>query len=217
MKLNVLYEDNHLIAVLKPAGVLAQGDDAGNRSLMDDVKDYLKEKYKKTGNVFLGLIHRLDRPVRGIMLFAKTSKGASRLSEQFRLHTIEKIYHAWVEGIPKEHNQTLRHYLVKDDIKNKAFVYEHEVPHSDYAELDYELVKTEQNCALLKVKLHTGRFHQIRAQLSFIGHPIVGDKKYGAKEAMSDQAIKLVATQISFNLAVGEERKTLTIDIPILK
>src|SRR3989339_432789 len=120
--LKVLYEDNHLIAVFKPAGILVQADEGGDKCLMDEVKEYLKEKYKKSGNVFLGLIHRLDRPVSGVVLFAKTSKGASRLSEQFRNHTIEKIYQAEVIGCPKENRGTLVNYLVKDENKNKVAV-----------------------------------------------------------------------------------------------
>ncbi len=135
MKLQVLYEDNHLIAVNKPAGMLTQGDDSGEVSLMDEVRNYLKEKYQKRGNVFLGLLHRLDRNVSGIVLFAKTSKGASRLSEQFRNHTIKKIYHAWVEGIPKNQKAVLKNYLIKDEPKNKTTVNYTKVPGSDYADL----------------------------------------------------------------------------------
>jgi 23S rRNA pseudouridine1911/1915/1917 synthase len=216
MKLNVLYEDNHLIAVEKPAGMLVQGDETGDVSLMDEVKDYLKKRYQKPGNVFLGLIHRLDRPVSGIVLFAKTSKGASRLSEQFRNHTVEKTYHAWVEGIPKEKSATLIHYLKKDDVKNKTSVFEKEAPGSQYAKLSYELLKTEGEFSLLKITLDTGRPHQIRSQLAFVGHPIVGDTKYGSKTTVAGHDIKLCATALSFDVATGKERKTVSIELPLL-
>jgi 23S rRNA pseudouridine1911/1915/1917 synthase len=216
MKLNVLYEDNHLIAVEKPAGVLVQGDETGEESLMDYVKTYLKEKYNKPGNVFLGLIHRLDRPVTGVVLFAKTSKGASRLGEQFRNHTVKKIYHAWVEGEPSKRKETLVHFLKKDEVKNKTSVFEQEVSGSQHADLTYEVVETKNNCALLRIILGTGRPHQIRAQLSFVGHPIVGDAKYGSKLTFSDRSIALVATSLSFDTATGEERKTVSLPLPQL-
>jgi 23S rRNA pseudouridine1911/1915/1917 synthase len=231
MKLDVLYEDNHLIAVNKPAGLLVQEGDqrivpgglmkrisrtgrvTDEKCLMDEVKDYLKEKYQKPGNVFLGLIHRLDRNVSGIVLFAKTSKGASRLSEQFRDHTIKKIYHAWVEGVPQEAKATLKNYLIKDEAINKTSVHESERSGGDYAELSYELIKTEGNCSLLKIELKTGRSHQIRAQLSHISLPIVGDIKYGASKALPDQSIKLTATELRFKTATGDEEKVIQIPV----
>ncbi len=220
MKLEVLYEDNHLIAVDKPAGVLVQGDKSGEESLMDEVKKYLKEKYKKEGNVFLGLIHRLDRNVSGIVLFAKTSKGASRLSVQFRDHSIRKICHAWVEGKPKRENDVLVNYLIKDEAKNKTTVYDKEMPGSDYAELSYEAVKHEtldgREATLLKIELKTGRSHQIRAQLSHIGCPIIGDVKYGASSSSPDQSIGLTATELHFQTATGEENKVINIPPPEL-
>lgn len=216
MELRVLYEDNHLIAVFKPAGVLVQGDDTGEDSLMEFVKKYIKEKYQKPGNVFLGLIHRLDRNVSGIVLFAKTSKGASRLGEQFRLHSVEKIYHAWVEGVPHKESAVLKNYLLKDERNNKTKVYDMEVKDSLSAELSYELVKTEGAYSLLKIKLKTGRPHQIRAQLAYIGSPVVGDVKYGAKKVLSDEELLLRATELSFNLATSEERKTISVEIPEL-
>ena len=138
----VLYEDNHLIAVYKPAGTLVQGDKSGDISMMEEVKTYLKNKYSKPGNVFLGLIHRLDRNVDGIVLFAKTSKGASRVSEQFREHTVEKIYHARVTGIVKEKNRTLVNYLKHDENQNYAEVFDTEKRDADRAELSFELIKT---------------------------------------------------------------------------
>ncbi|HYE59660.1 MAG TPA: RluA family pseudouridine synthase [Candidatus Kapabacteria bacterium] len=214
MALQVLYEDNHLIAVYKPAGVLVQGDETGDPTLMDEVKYYLKTEYNKLGKVFLGLIHRLDRPVSGIILFAKTSKGASRLSEQFRLHTVEKIYHALVLGMPAVGKDTLVHYLKKDENKNIVAVVKKETPGSQYAELAYETVQTNGAYSIVKVILKTGRAHQIRAQLSAIGCPIVGDVKYGAPHAQPDRSLALCATSLSFTTATGEERKTISIDIP---
>lgn len=210
----VLYEDNHLIAVYKPAGTLVQGDKSGDISMMEEVKSYLKNKYSKPGNVFLGLIHRLDRNVDGIVLFAKTSKGASRVSEQFREHTVEKIYHAWVTGIVKEKNKTLVNYIKHDENQNYAEVFDEETRNADRAELSFELIKIEENFSLLKIKLKTGRHHQIRAQLSHIGHPIVGDSKYGSVVRLPNQKIALTETSLSFTTATTDERQTVTLEIP---
>jgi len=216
--MKILYEDNHLVVVYKPAGILIQGDKSGVRSLMDDLKDYIKEAHSKTGNVFLGLIHRLDRNVDGVVVFAKTSKGASRLSEQFRLHTIQKVYHAWIEGIPRKNKDTLVNYLYHDEIRNVSKITEDEKKNADLAELSYEIVKNEEGFSLLKIILKTGRHHQIRAQLSFMGHPIVGDTKYGSKAKLPDQRVMLTATSLSFDPATNvdgnAERKTISIEIP---
>ncbi len=214
MEIKVLYEDNHLIAVYKPAGTLVQGDKSGDSSLLDEVKSYIKRTYDKPGNVFLGLIHRLDRNVDGIVLFAKTSKGASRLSEQFRNHTIKKEYHAWVHGIVKEKSATLVNFLKHDENKNMAEVFDKETTGADKAELSYELIKSEQNFSLLKIILKTGRHHQIRAQLSHIGHPIVGDIKYGSSLQLPDQKVALTATSLSFETATTKEQKTVSLEIP---
>lgn len=213
----VLYEDNHLIAVYKPAGILVQGDKSGDISLLDEVKTYLKNKYNKPGNVFLGLIHRLDRNVDGIVLFAKTSKGASRLSEQFREHTVEKIYHAWVSGTIKEKKKTLINFLRHDPNQNYTQVVggpDADPSSGDCAELSFELVKTVEDFSLLKVTLKTGRHHQIRAQLSHIDHPIVGDTKYGSKIKLPDQRVALTETSLSFTTATTDERHTVTLEIP---
>ena len=209
MALTVLYEDNHVIAVYKPSGVLTQGDKSGDPNLMDEVKAYLKEKYKKPGNVFLGLVHRLDRPVSGIVLFAKTSKGASRLSEQFRDHAIEKTYHALVIGKPNA--STLINYLTKDKAQRKAHVREER---GQRAELEYEVVAQYGAYSLVKILLKTGRFHQIRAQFSFAGFPVLGDVKYGAPSALPDKSIALCATSIAFTLPTQNERKTISVPIP---
>ncbi|MFH0779521.1 MAG: RluA family pseudouridine synthase [Parcubacteria group bacterium] len=213
--MEILYEDNHLIAVFKPAGVLTQADDPGAKCLMDDVKKYLKDKYQKPGNVFLGLLHRLDRNVSGIVLFAKTSKGASRLSAQFRERTIQKQYHAIVEGVLKEQKKTLVHFLKKDSAKNKVEIFNNgNDPDSTRVMLDYEVVKSNDNFSLLKIDLHTGKSHQIRAQLSFIGHPIVGDAKYGSKIKLKNNEIGLCATSLSFQTATTGENKKITIEYP---
>ncbi|MFH2018687.1 MAG: RluA family pseudouridine synthase [bacterium] len=212
--LNILYEDNHLIAVFKPVGVLVQADKGGEKCLMDEIKDDLKKKYNKTGNVFLGLLHRLDRPVAGIVLFAKTSKGASRLSEQFRDHKVNKIYHALVIGKPKKSRGILINYLIKNEQKNKVKVFDKEVSGSQRAELEYEVIKTNDKNSILKIILKTGRSHQIRSQLAHLDCPIVGDIKYGAPEPLPDKSIALVATEISFRTATGDDLKTIKIDIP---
>ena len=215
--MNILYEDNHLIAVYKPAGILVQGDETGDATLMDDVKLYLKQKYSKPGKVFLGLLHRLDRPVSGIILFAKTSKGASRLSEQFRSHNIKKVYHALVEGEMKQQNGTLINFLKKDEQKNIVKVYDREVEGSKRAELDFEVVESNKKYSLVKIILKTGRSHQIRSQLAHIGHPIVGDVKYGACNSTEDKKhseICLCATSLEFKSATGDEMHNLEIEIP---
>lgn len=214
MDLRVLYEDNHLIAVYKPAGVLVQADDTKDSTLMDEVKYYLKTKYHKLGKVYLGLIHRLDRPVQGIILFAKTSKGASRLSEQFRKHKVRKIYEAVVVGAPKEKKATLVHYLTKDQNKNKTNVRETQTAESQEAILHYELEKSNGKYSLLKITLETGRPHQIRAQLSAVGCPIVGDVKYGASEPLPDKSLALAATSLTFVTATGDEEKFITVALP---
>ena len=209
--LDILYLDNHLIAVRKPAGILTQSDDSGGVSLMDQVKDWIKTEYKKPGKVFLGLVHRLDRPVSGIVVFARTSKGASRLSEQFRNNTTKKIYRALVEGIPQPQQDSLTHYLRKEK-SLKATVFPRATPNTKEALLDYEVIETLQNTSLLDIHLHTGRFHQIRAQLAFIGHPIVGDKKYGAHSALPQGQIALHALRMLFNHPTSKEE--IIIDCP---
>ena len=211
MTLNILYEDNHIIAVYKPSGVLAQGDETGEESLLDLVKKYIKEKRKKPGNVFLGLVHRLDRPVSGIIIFAKTSKGASRLSEQFRNHEVEKTYHAVVSGKMDRKKGVIFSHLMKDEDKNKVFVRQSASRDTKESELSYEVVESNNKFSLLKVKPLTGRSHQIRAQLSSVGHPIVGDIKYGAKESLPDNSIMLSATGLIFRKATGDELVKLEI------
>jgi len=212
--LKVLYEDNHLIAVYKPAGVLVQGDSTGDICLMDEVKKYLKEKYNKPGQVFLGLLHRLDRPVSGVVLFAKTSKGASRLSDQIRGHKVKKIYQALVEGVLIDKQGTLINWLIKDEKINKVELFDFEKSGALYAELDYKVLKSDGKNSLLEINLKTGRPHQIRSQLEYIGHPIIGDLKYGAKYPNPDKSIYLCATSFTFKTATGEEIKTVAVRPP---
>ncbi len=210
MHVKVLYEDNHSIAVVKPAGFLSQGDNTGNMSIFGEVKKYLKEKYKKPGNVYLGLVHRLDRPVSGIILFAKTSKGAARLSEQFRNHHIEKIYHALVLVKPPKSKGVLIHHLIKDEKLRKG----REKSSGKQAVLYYEVVTFSGKYSLLKIKIEGGQFHQIRSQLSLAGFPIIGDIKYGGETWGDDKTIALCATRLSFHTATTDTRVTLSIEIP---
>ena len=202
---SVLYLDNHLIAVCKPAGILTQADDSGDESLMDKVKVWIKTEFNKPGNVFLGLIHRLDRNVSGVVLFARTSKGASRLSEQFRNKTIEKIYRAIVEGKPQSEQASLSHHLRKEKTL-KSTVFQRPGKDTKHAELEYKMLKNYEGTSLLEIKLHTGRFHQIRAQLAFIGHPVLGDNKYGAVTPLPERQIALYAHRLIFKHPISKEK-----------
>ena len=208
--LQVLYEDNHCIAVFKPAGILSQGDASGDTSIFKEVKKYLKEKYKKPGNVFLGLLHRLDRPVSGIMLFAKTSKGAKRLSEQFRNHMIEKKYQALVCGVLSQNKGVLVNRLGKDKKLKKAKEY----ADGKEARLYYEVLKTNGKYSLLEISIDTGKFHQIRAQLSLAGLPILGDIKYRGEKWENETSIALCATELHFQAVTEDKEIHLNIEIP---
>ena len=181
--LKVIYEDNHIIVVEKKPNIPSQSDKTGDIDMLTIVKEYIKEKYNKPGNVYLGLVHRLDRPVGGIMIFAKTSKSASRLSNQVREKIFEKEYLAVVDGKPAPEKGTLEDYLYKDERNNISKVVKKEKKNAKLAKLDYELVKYNEikNLSLLKINLHTGRHHQIRVQLSNFGHSIYGDQKYGKR------------------------------------
>lgn len=212
--LEILYEDNHLIAVFKPAGVLVQDDGSDAPVLMDMVKAFIKVRDQKPGDVFLGLIHRLDRNVSGIILFAKTSKGASRLAKQVRERKVKKGYHALVEGVLEHETQKLTHFITKNRIDKKAIV--STKPQDGYKEaiLRYKTVKQFSDKTLVEVELQTGRFHQIRAQLSAIHHPIVGDFKYGATQKLHGRAIALCSTRFTFTTATNPQEITLTIPYP---
>ena len=209
----IIFIDNHLIAVTKPAGLLTQPDRNTDESLMDQTRQWIKEKYNKPNNIFLGLVHRLDRNVSGVVLFARTSKAASRLSKQFREGTPKKHYRAIVLGKLKEEHTTLVHYLRKEK-SLRATVFPRETPTAKRSELSYEVINSLENKSLLEVSLSTGRFHQIRAQMAFIGHPIIGDVKYGAPEPLLNQEIALYAHKLVFSHPVSNEEITLTAPEP---
>ncbi len=194
----ILYEDNHLIAVNKAAGELVQGDRSGDTPLCETVKAYLKEKYRKPGNVFCGVIHRIDRPVSGVVLFARTSKALARMNEAVKSRDFGKQYLAIVQNRPVPPEATLVHYLRKDEGQNRTYVSENEREGYRRAELDYRLAGTSERYFLLEIALKTGRHHQIRAQLAAIGCPIKGDLKYGAPRSNPDGSICLHARCISF-------------------
>lgn len=205
MKLNVIYEDNHIIVVEKPAGIPTQEDSSGDIDMYTLVGNYIREKYNKPGNVFVGIVHRLDRPVGGIMVFARTSKGASRLSEEIRNRSFKKIYMAMVNGVPREGKGTLRDYLLKDESKNKSFVVDEKTSGAKLAVLDYEVLShnDKDDTSIVKVDLHTGRHHQIRLQFSNIGCPLVGDRKYGKDKGISN--VKLWAYRLEFKHPTRDE------------
>lgn len=217
--IKVLYEDNHCIAVVKPAGVLVQGDISGDESLIDQVKAFIKKRDSKPGNVFLGLVHRLDRNVEGIVVFGKTSKGASRISEQIRNHTFSKEYHAWVMGDVAPQKGTLIHYIERDVAQNVSRALSFPRQGADKAELSYEVVENRsvgnQVFSLVKIQLKTGRHHQIRAQFAAIHHPLIGDTKYGSPISLSDRKIALCATAVGFEKPVPTEGADSQIKISI--
>jgi len=202
MKLNVIYEDNHIIVVEKPYGIPTQADITNDIDMQTLVKEYIKEKYNKPGNVFVGIVHRLDRNVGGIMVFARTSKGASRLSEEIRSRRFKKTYIAWVNGTLKDKSGVLEDYLLKDEEKNFVRVVDKTTKGAKEASLDYEVIEEKENMSLVKINLHTGRAHQIRVQFSSRGHALLGDKKYGGSDGKN---ISLWAYKISFKHPVKDE------------
>jgi 23S rRNA pseudouridine1911/1915/1917 synthase len=210
----ILYEDNHIIAVYKRSSDLAQGDRTGDAPLDVEVKKYLAEKYKKPGEVFLGVVHRLDRPVSGVMLFARTSKALSRLNELFKTREVKKIYYAIVKDRPPEDEATISHYLKKNESQNKSYVYDTEVKGSKLASLTYKLIGRSEKFYLLEVELHSGRHHQIRAQLAKIGCPIKGDLKYGFARSNEDGGISLFARKIEFMHPVKKEPVSIVAHFP---
>lgn len=213
MNLKVIYEDNHIIVVEKPSNIPSQGDKTEDTDMLTIIKEYLKEKYNKPGNVYLGLVHRLDRPVGGVMIFAKTSKAASRLSNQVREKVFKKEYLAIVDRKPEKNKGTLENYLLKNEKTNTSKIVKENTPGSKYAKLEYEVLKynEEIDLSLLKILLHTGRHHQIRVQLAGMGHSICGDQKYGTRGR--GKQISLWAYKLTIEHPITKESMTFT-DIP---
>lgn len=207
-KVKIIFEDNHLLVVEKPVNVLSQGDSTEDEDMLGILKRYLKEKYQKPGNVFLGLVHRLDRPVGGVMVFAKTSKAASRLSEQIRTREFKKVYLTLLKGTLNQKSGSLRHYLYKNEKTNMVSVVGKAHPEGKEALLDYEVLKEQNGMSLVKVFLHTGRPHQIRVQFSTIGHPIYGDQRYGTNINNSGQQIALWSHELTFEHPTLKENMT---------
>ena len=204
--MTVLYEDNHIIIVNKTPGEIVQGDKTGDKPLSERVKEYLKVKYNKPGNVFCGVTHRLDRPTSGVVVFAKTSKALSRLNAMFKNNEIDKTYWAIVKKLPEKTEATLTHYLIKNERTNKSTAHDVEKPNTKKSVLHYKVIAQSQNYNLLEVELETGRHHQIRCQLSKIGSPIKGDLKYGAERSNPDGSISLHARKIAFIHLVSKEK-----------
>jgi 23S rRNA pseudouridine1911/1915/1917 synthase len=212
--LEVLFEDNHIIIINKKAGDITQGDKTGDKPLSDVVKEYVKDKYNKPGNVFIGTVHRLDRPTSGIVIFARTSKALERLNKMLRDKTIHKTYWAIVKINPKKEKDTLVNFLKKDPKRNKSFVYKKEIEGSKKATLHYKIIKKLDRYFLLEIDLETGRHHQIRTQLSFIGSPIKGDLKYGFDRSNKDGSISLHARKIEFIHPVSKENISIIAPTP---
>ena len=212
--LQVIHEDNHLIVVNKRVGDIVQGDKTGDKPLSDIVKEYIKEKYNKPGEVFLGVVHRLDRPTTGIVVFARTSKALSRMNELFSNRETQKTYWAVVKNKPEKSKDKLVHYLKRNEKNNTSKAHIHEVPDSKLASLEYKIIKELTNYTALEIELHTGRHHQIRAQLAAIGSPIKGDLKYGFDRSNPDGGIHLHARKLCFTHPVSKEAITIIAPTP---
>ena len=210
-----LYEDNHVIIVYKESGEIVQSDKTGDTPLSDIVKAYLKEKYQKPGNVFLGVVHRLDRPVSGLVIFARTSKALSRLNEMFRVGDIHKTYWAITQSAPSENEGELEHWLVRNERQNKSYAYTREVPGSKRAVLRYRKLAQGEHYSLLEVTLLTGRHHQIRCQLAAMGCPIKGDLKYGAHRSNPDGSISLMSRRVEFLHPVSKQPISVEAPLPV--
>lgn len=213
-ELKIIYEDNHIIAVNKPSGMLVQGDKTGDETLGDVVKKYLKEKYQKPGAVYLGVTHRIDRPVSGVLLFARTSKALTRLNELFKSRDMKKTYWAIVQNRPAKEEDTLTHWLKKNEAKNMSKAFAKETDGALKCILDYKLISSIDNYHLLEINPHTGRHHQIRVQLAAIGSPIKGDLKYGSKRSNKDGSISLHARKIKFEHPVKKEPIEIIAEVP---
>ena len=196
--MKVVYEDNHVIIVHKESGEIVQGDKTGDKPLSETVKDYIRDKYHKPGNVFLGVVHRLDRPVAGLVVFARTSKALSRLNEMFRKGEVHKTYWAITKNAPAEPEGTLVNWIVRNEKQNKSYVYDKEVSNAKRAELKYRVIAHTENYHLIEVNLLTGRHHQIRCQLAHMGCVIKGDLKYGAPRSNPDGSISLLSHEVTF-------------------
>ena len=212
--LQVLHEDNHIIVINKRVGDLVQGDKTGDKPLSEIVKEYIKEKYNKPGEVFLGVVHRLDRPTTGIVVFAKTSKALTRLNELFSKRETQKTYWAVVKNKPPKSEDNLVHFLKRNEKSNSSKAHIKEVPDSKRASLDYKIIKELNNYFALEINLHTGRHHQIRSQLSAIGCPIKGDLKYGFDRSNPDGGIHLHAQKLAFIHPVSKEELTILAPVP---
>ena len=212
--MQVLYEDNHVIIVSKRSGEIVQGDKTGDPTLSDDVKQYIKERYAKPGAVFLGVPHRLDRPVWGLVVLARTSKALSRLNDMFRNGEVHKTYWAVVQNRPEHDEATLEHWLTRNERQNKSYAYDHEVPGSKKAVLQYRVIGQSARYWLLEINLMTGRHHQIRCQLSAIGCPIRGDLKYGARRSNPDGSISLLARRVEFVHPVSKQLVSVESPLP---
>ena len=212
--MHILYEDNHIIAVNKSSSEIVQGDKTGDKPLVESVKEYLKERYQKKGNVFCGVVHRLDRPVSGVVIFAKTSKALARLNEILALRQITKKYWAIVSSPPQEPQGTLRHFLVRNERQNKSYAYSKAVPQSKEAVLHYKTLGKSDRYTLLEVDLETGRHHQIRCQLAAMGCIIKGDLKYGAPRSNRGGGISLHARSVEFVHPVKQERLVIEAPVP---
>lgn len=212
--MEIVYEDNHILVVNKTASEIVQGDKTGDLPLSEMVKRYLKEKYQKLGNVFVGVTHRLDRPVSGLVIFAKTSKALSRLNEMFKNGEVKKTYWAIVKECPKQEEAEITHYLIRNERQNKSYAYDREEKNAKRAVLHYKLIARSNNYYLLEIDLKTGRHHQIRCQLAKIGSPIKGDLKYGFSRSNSDGSICLHARKIRFIHPVSKEMIELEAPVP---
>lgn len=211
--MQVVYEDNHVIIVDKDCSEIVQGDKTGDKPLAETVKEYIKEQYAKPGNVFLGVVHRLDRPVSGLVIFARTSKALSRLSEMFRNGDVHKTYWAIVKNAPEEPEGELVNWLTRNERQNKSYAYDREVPNSKKAVLDYKVIGHSDRYTLLEINLKTGRHHQIRCQLAKLGCPIKGDLKYGFPRSNPDGGISLLARRVSFIHPVS--KKEIEVEAPL--
>ncbi len=214
IKKRILFEDNHLIIINKLTSEIVQGDKTGDETLADKVSEYIKTAYNKPGNVFLGVVHRLDRPTSGAVIFAKTSKALSRLNNMFRDNEVKKIYWAVADTMPPKEKGVLEHYLLKNQKQNKSYAHKTEVPESKLAKLTYTVVRATDRYYLLSIELHTGRHHQIRAQLAAVGCRIKGDLKYGYPRSNPGGGIHLHARSLSFTHPVSKEQIDITAPVP---